>query len=103
MSFPNLKKREDRGLLIVGGVGVLLIAVNQAYQVGWWAFLTVPLTVALTYGIIMGLNAFLRRQRRKDHEDEIRAREESLGLPYEEPKEPQDSTWAKLWRSKRDR
>ncbi|WNN95084.1 hypothetical protein SEA_MAGRITTE_133 [Microbacterium phage Magritte] len=105
MSFLKLKTSEDRLMTFVFWGSLLLLAIGHGISYGWWAFLTVPLFIAMIYGIVYGLEALRRRAIRKDFEREVRRALEEAGL---EPIEHTDltktqSTWARMWSPKRDR
>lgn len=110
MSFLNLKKSEDRVFLIVLVLCIGLLAVAHGISYGWWAFLTVPLFMAICIGVSLGLTTLMRRARRKDLQREIDAEVnralEAAGLePVEVSNRPpsRESAWAKLWSPKRGR
>lgn len=109
MSFLDLKSAEDRLMVGVFVGSVILLAISHGFSYGWWAFLTVPLFIALIFGMVTGLNYLRDRARRKDLQRRIdaevdRALAEAGLEPIEKTSRPEKrGTWASMWTPKRDR
>lgn len=109
MSFLDMKSAEDRLMVGVFVGSVVLLAISHGISYGWWAFLTVPLFIALIFGMVTGLNYLRDRARRKDLQRRIeaevsRALEEAGLEPVEiTNRPPEKSAWARMWSPKRDR